>query len=119
LTSKELFTKNSSWQAKQSISRTNVMFYGDCVKMCEGFTPNFGDKRTGFCIMKTHRLTFTLSPGNFLPKTRLSRPLHTIRRTRPLSTFLYFPPFRRSWGDWGRIVGSAEHPQRTRLPGCM
>jgi hypothetical protein len=29
--------KNSSWQAKQSISHTTV-------KMCEDFIPNFGDK---------------------------------------------------------------------------
>jgi hypothetical protein len=32
------------------------MFYGDCIKMCKDFTPNFGDKKTGCCIMSTHRL---------------------------------------------------------------
>jgi hypothetical protein len=28
-----LFTKNLSWQAKQSILHTTVTFYGDCAKM--------------------------------------------------------------------------------------
>jgi hypothetical protein len=32
LLSKELFTKNSSWQAKQAIPHTIVRFYGDCEK---------------------------------------------------------------------------------------
>jgi hypothetical protein len=39
--------KNSSWQAKQSIPHITVMFYGECMKMCEGFAWNFDDKRTG------------------------------------------------------------------------
>jgi hypothetical protein len=30
-----LFSKKSSWQAKQSIPHTNVTFYGDFMKMCE------------------------------------------------------------------------------------
>jgi hypothetical protein len=41
LTSRGLFTKNSSWQAKESIPHTTVMFYGDCVKMCKDFTSIF------------------------------------------------------------------------------
>jgi hypothetical protein len=40
-----LYTKNLFWQAKQSIPNTTVTFYGDCMKMCEGFAPNFGDKK--------------------------------------------------------------------------
>jgi hypothetical protein len=40
VTSRRLFTKNSSWQARQSILHTTAMFYGDCVKMCEDFTLN-------------------------------------------------------------------------------
>jgi hypothetical protein len=35
------------------------------VKMCEDFTPNFGNKRTGCCITSTHHLTLPFSPGNF------------------------------------------------------
>jgi hypothetical protein len=41
------------------------MFYGDCEKMCEDFVRNFGEKRTGFCIKATHRLTIPFSPGYF------------------------------------------------------
>jgi hypothetical protein len=37
LTSKGLFTKNSFWQAKQSVLHITVTFYSDCVKMCEAF----------------------------------------------------------------------------------
>jgi hypothetical protein len=51
--------------AGQSIQHTNVTFYGNCVKMCEDFAPNFGNKRTGCCITTTHRLTLPFSPGNF------------------------------------------------------
>jgi hypothetical protein len=71
LTSRGLLTKNSSPQAKQSIQRTTVTFYGGCVKMCKDFAPNFGYKRTGCCIMKTHPLTLPFSPGNFWPTTWL------------------------------------------------
>jgi hypothetical protein len=41
----ELLTKNSSWQAKQSILHVSVTFYGDCMEICEDFDPNFGDKK--------------------------------------------------------------------------
>jgi hypothetical protein len=60
------FTKNSSWQAKQSIPHTTMTLYGDCVKMCKEFVPKFGDKRTGCCITKM-QLPFSL--GNFCLKT--------------------------------------------------
>jgi hypothetical protein len=43
LASRGLFTKNSSSQTKQLVPHTTV-FYSDCMKMCEDFTPNFGDK---------------------------------------------------------------------------
>jgi hypothetical protein len=34
-------------QAKQSILHTIVAFYGDCMKTCKDFAPNFGNKGTG------------------------------------------------------------------------
>jgi hypothetical protein len=68
LTLRGLFTKNSSWKAKQSIPHATVMFYSDCLKMCQDFAPKFGDKRTGCCIMTMHHLTLPFSPGNFLWK---------------------------------------------------
>jgi hypothetical protein len=68
LTSKGFFAKNPSSQAKQSIPHTTVMFYGNCVKMCEDFAPNFGDKRTGCCIRATHHLTLLFYQGIFYQK---------------------------------------------------
>jgi hypothetical protein len=52
-------------EAKQSIPHAAVTFYGDYVKMCEDFAPNFGDKIAGCCITITHRLIPHFSPGNF------------------------------------------------------
>jgi hypothetical protein len=49
--------------AKQSISHATVKFYGECVKMCEDFSLNFGDKRTGCSITTTHRPTLPFLPG--------------------------------------------------------
>jgi hypothetical protein len=67
---KGIVRKSSSGQTSHSVSHTTVTFYGDCMKMCKDFDPNFGDKRTGCCITTTHRLT-----GEFLTKTtRLSSP---------------------------------------------
>jgi hypothetical protein len=57
-------TKNSPWQVKQSIPHTTVMFYGEYVIVSEDFAPNFGDNRTGYFIMITHRLTLPFSLGN-------------------------------------------------------
>jgi hypothetical protein len=45
LTSRGLFTENWSWQAKKSILNTTVTFYGGCMKICEDFALNFGDKK--------------------------------------------------------------------------
>jgi hypothetical protein len=61
-------SKNSSWQAKQLIPHTTVMFYVECLKMCKGFSPDFGDKRTGCYITTMHRLTLPFLPANFSQK---------------------------------------------------
>jgi hypothetical protein len=71
-TSGGLFTKNSSWQAKQSIPHTTVTIYGDSVKMCEDFAPNFGDKRTACCITTTHHLKLPFSPGIFFGQNNMT-----------------------------------------------
>jgi hypothetical protein len=39
---------------QQSIPHSAMMFYGDCMEMCEDLSPNFGDKRTGCCITTAH-----------------------------------------------------------------
>jgi hypothetical protein len=54
LTPRGMFKKNSFWQAIQSIPHTTVMVYVNYVKVCEDFTPNFGDKITGCRIMTRH-----------------------------------------------------------------
>jgi hypothetical protein len=64
LASRGLFTNNSSRQAKQSISHITVTSYGDCMKMCEDFDQNFGDKTTGCRTTTPHRLMIPFSPGN-------------------------------------------------------
>jgi hypothetical protein len=62
---KEIVHKELVLQAKQSIPHTTVTFYGDCVKMCEDFAPNFGDKITGCYIMTKHHLTLRPSKYDF------------------------------------------------------
>jgi hypothetical protein len=85
-----LFTKNLSWQTKESMPHTTMIFYGACVKMCEDFEPNFSDKRTGCWIMTMHRLTLPFSPGNFWPKTTwLLSPTHHTHLPCTLVTFLF------------------------------
>jgi hypothetical protein len=50
--------------------------------MCADFTPNFGDKRTGYCIATTHHLTLPFSPKHFLRKA-------TLRSSASHPTFLF------------------------------
>jgi hypothetical protein len=49
-----------------------VTFYGGCVKISKDFAPNFGDKRTSYCINTTHHLTLPITPGNFWPKKNMT-----------------------------------------------
>jgi hypothetical protein len=49
----------------KSIPYTTVMFYGYYMKMYEEFAQKFGDKKTGSCIAKTHRLSHSFPPWNF------------------------------------------------------
>jgi hypothetical protein len=63
---KRLVHKERVLAGQTVIPHTIVTFYGDCVKMCEDFDPNFGDERTGCCITTTHRLTFHFTSGIFL-----------------------------------------------------
>jgi hypothetical protein len=65
---KVIVHKNSSWQAKQPIPHITVTFYRDCVKMCEDYAANFGDRRTGYYITTTYLLTLHFPRGNFLLK---------------------------------------------------
>jgi hypothetical protein len=61
-----LYAKNSSGQAEQSIPHATVTFYGDCVKMCEDFAPNFGDKGTAAVASRKRTVSHFLYPlANF------------------------------------------------------
>jgi hypothetical protein len=54
--------------AGQTVSLpTTEFFYGECVKMCEDFFPNFGNETTAYFITTTHRLIF-FTPENFYQK---------------------------------------------------
>jgi hypothetical protein len=120
LTSRELFTKNSSRQAEQSIPHTTVKFYGDCVKMYEDFAPNFDDKRTGCCITTTHLLTLPFSLGNLGQKQYDCRP-----RQPYFSLFLRLK--RKLEGRHFETIEVFEaksqcgvkHPHRTGFSGCI
>jgi hypothetical protein len=81
-----LFTKNCN-------GRPNSQFWIPCNVLWwlrvngRRLALNFGDRRTGCCIMTTHHLTLPFSQGNFLPKAIwLSTPTHC--------TFIYFPDWR-------------------------
>jgi hypothetical protein len=92
LTSRGLFTKNSSRQAKQSVLHTTVTFYGNCMKMRKGSAPNSGDN---CCITTMHRLTLPCSPRNCWTKTTwLSSPAHATHLIWLPVTFLCFPNWR-------------------------
>jgi hypothetical protein len=113
LTSRGLLTK----KFVLAIQTLNSAYYcdilGDCMRMCEDFTPNFGDK-TGCCIMTTHHLTLPFSPTNFWPKATWLSFLHPpYFSVTPVEDKTERPPFWHNWGDEGRITGSAEHPHRT------
>jgi hypothetical protein len=60
--------------------------------MCEDFAPNFGDKRTGCCIMKTHRLTFPFSP-------RISFTQNNMNGVPNLPYFSLFPRLKKKLKD--------------------
>jgi hypothetical protein len=66
------------------------MFYDNCVKMFEDFALSFGVKRTGCCIMTTHLLILSFSPGNSsLKTTELLFPTHPTHLTWPPANFLF------------------------------
>jgi hypothetical protein len=115
-------------QAKQSIPHTTVTFYGDCVKMCDDFEPNFGDKITGCYITTMYRLAFPLSLENSDQKQHDCHPQpNLLAWFRPLLLFSVSlikdkterRPFWYNWGEQGRIAGGVKHPHRIQLPGWI
>lgn len=118
------FTKNLSWQMKQSILHVTVTFCDNCMKMCKHFALNVGHKRPGCCITTKHHETFHFQVGFSPNTTRLSSPTHPSCLTWPLVTLFFFSGSKNSqiwhnWGDQGRDAGSTHHPHRSRLLGCI
>jgi hypothetical protein len=109
---KSKLTKTEKWWDRWICSgRPNSQF---CIplwlhEMYKVFTLNTDYKRTGCCITIVYSLTLPFLPGNVWPKT-------AWLLTSTHSTCL---PFWDSWSAQGRITGSAEHPHRTLLPGCI
>jgi hypothetical protein len=54
MTSRALFKNSLCLQAKQSVRRTAVLFYGDCMKIYEDCALTFGDRRTSCKIWGFH-----------------------------------------------------------------
>jgi hypothetical protein len=84
LTSRGSFSKNSSWQAKQSILHCCDMLWWlwRCAKTSP---PNFGNGRTSRCITTMHHLTL-----HFLLKDHDCFPPRTLlARLGPPPTFLF------------------------------
>jgi hypothetical protein len=97
LTSRWLFIRNTSWQAKQSIPHTTVTSYGDCVNICEIFAPppplNFGDKSTGCCITTKHHLTFITRDFFDQQQHDCRPPLTLLFSVSPIEDKTEMPPF--------------------------
>jgi hypothetical protein len=53
----------------KSILYTAEALYGDCMRMCEDFALNFGNKRAGCYIITTCYLTLHFHQGIFYQKT--------------------------------------------------
>jgi hypothetical protein len=89
LTSRGLFTKNSSWQAKQSVLHTTVTLYGYCMKMYKDFSQILAIKELAVAT-RQHSDSLPFSPGNLSPKTIwLSSHTHPTCLTWPPATFLF------------------------------
>jgi hypothetical protein len=116
LTSRELFTNNSSQQAMQSIPHRTVTIYGNCMKICEDFAPNFGDKRTGCCITTTQSHTFFITREFIYPKQHYSSPPTPLFCVSTIEDKIESSPFWHNWDDQGRMAVGAEHYHRTKLP---
>jgi hypothetical protein len=69
---KRIVHKEFVLAGQQSIPHTIVTIYGNSVKMCEDFAPNFGDKRTGYCFMKNVSFHISFFANEFLTKNNMT-----------------------------------------------
>jgi hypothetical protein len=105
-----------------------VTFYGDCVKTREDFAPNFSGKELDVASRQRTVSHFRFTWGFFTKIKDDCRPPPTpFAKLGPLRLFSVSPiedktersPFWHNLGDRGIIAGTAEHPHRTQLPGCV
>jgi hypothetical protein len=99
-TSRGLFTKNSSRNAKPSIPYTAVTFYGACVNV-RWFRLELGDKNR----WQLHN-----------DKARFQTPFYAFSLIGDKTERV---PFLNNCGDGGRIANRTEQPHRTRLTCCI
>jgi hypothetical protein len=72
---KGIVHKYLSYQAKQSILHTAVMFYGDCMKLCEDIALNFCDKKN-WLLHHNNKLSHTsFFTREFLTKNNMTERL--------------------------------------------
>jgi hypothetical protein len=80
----------SSWHSKQPIPHISMMLYGDCMKMCKDFFPNFGDRTNSllhYDSAPSHTSFFT---SEFLNKNNMPvTPIHPTHPTWPPATFCF------------------------------
>jgi hypothetical protein len=96
-----------------------MTFYDDCAKMCEDFTPNFGDKN---CLLHHENAPchFHFHQRIFWPKpVRFSSPTYLIFFVSPIEDKTERPQFWHSWSDWGKVTFWSNGNKSPRNYGCI
>jgi hypothetical protein len=95
------------------------MFFVYCVETCKEFAPLILVTKELAVASQQPTVSHILFTREFWSKNKLSYPTNLPAWLGPLWLFLFpqlwVPPLGH---NWGRILGSADHPHRTRLPGC-
>jgi hypothetical protein len=108
-----LFTKNSSWQAKQSISQTE--------RLCENvqrLRPELWRRKNWLLHHNSALFHISFFTAEFLTINNMT-PFPLLTLLVLLGILRLFPPFWQNRSDRGRIAGEAEHPHRTWPPACI
>jgi hypothetical protein len=92
LTSKELSTNNSSWEAKQPIPQTTVTFYSGCLKMWEHLTMKLGVRMT-CCITTVQSRTSFLTRECLTESKATIVPYPAYFSVSPTENKTEIPPF--------------------------
>jgi hypothetical protein len=117
---KELLTKNSYWQAKQSIPHITATFYGDCVKNVQRFRSELWRQNNWLLLHDNEPSHTSFLNREFFAKNITAVPHPTYSPDLDPCDFCLFPAIltQSSWFR-DRITGDAVHPHSTRLPRCI